>query len=234
MNKYKLTNDELFNQLKFSIGLVAKGLKNCIIVSGNPGVGKSSTVRQTLKDNKADYVWATTYIKKVNDLYKVLYKNNKVIVFDDTENILHKRKGASFKDLLMSATDLKKSRQLQLNDLSDRDITSGKYPQTFEFTGALIFITNLDRKYIEPSLLSRSLFLSLRFSKEDILYQIEKNIDRYYPEVQHDAKVRVLNFMKEIKRDVTGFDFRQYHDILLLHVSGESRWREWSYSLYCS
>lgn len=240
MEKYGITDisaSEKIKQLQSYIKLVAKGYKNSFVISGEPGLSKTTTVEDTIKNAGVKYAWANVFIGTVNDLYKILYNdNNKILVFDDTDYLIHKTRGKKFKDMLLAATDLNKKRVLQLKDVKDKEIQSinnpkGKYPQKFIYTGQTIFITNLDLKYIDPSLLSRSLEINIKFTNEEVIELIKKNLDKYYKEVSITVKEEVLDFIIDIIGIVDRFDFRKYRDVLMLRLSGDPNWKKWAFSM---
>ena len=233
-----MTSSDKYTQLSSYIKMVAKGYKNSLIITGEPGLSKTTTVRDTIKDSGVDYAWGGgANMKSASDLYKVLYSNNnKIIVFDDTDYLVHRTKGRRFREILLAATELQKKRSLQIKDLKDKDIKSemnpkGKYPQNFQYEGGLIFITNLDPKYIEPSLESRSLMISMKFTKYEVLEMIKEGLTKYYKEVPVNIKVEVLDFLNEVIDVTENFDFRKYRDVLMLRMSGDSNWQKWAFSI---
>ena len=240
MAKYDVSSmdaSDKYEQLKSYVKMVASGLKNSLIISGEAGLSKTSTVQKVMADSGVRYAWANVYIGTMNDLYKILYTDNKkVLVFDDTDYLIHRSKGKKFREILLSATELSKKRLLQLKDIKDKEIRSsnnpkGKYPQSFTYEGGLIFITNLDMKYVDPSLLSRSLTIDMRFSKYDILNMIKEGLKEYYPEVPMNIKKEVLNFLSDIIDISEKFDFRKYRDVLMLRMSGDPNWAKWAFSI---
>jgi len=227
-----------YEQLKNFTKLVSEGSKNSLIISGEAGLSKTTTVNKTIKESDINYVWANVHIGTINDLYKILYtENGKVIIFDDTDYLIHKTKGKKFREMLLSATEISQNRVLQLKDTKDKEIKSsnhpkGKYLQSFKFTGRLIFITNLDQKFIDPSLISRSLKIDIRFNKFEVLELIEQGITTYYTNIAFDLKREVIKFLKEIVNDIDKLDFRHYYDILMLRQKYNTSWKKWAISLF--
>lgn len=121
-----------------------------MIVSGPPGVGKSFTVereieRACLFDQIAGRKLKHTVVKgsaTAIGLYKTLYSYrdaNSVIVFDDCDSILFDDVALN---LLKGALDSGKNRKISWLAES-RTLRQEDIPSSFNFSGGIIFITNL-------------------------------------------------------------------------------------------
>lgn len=121
-----------------------------MIVSGPPGVGKSHGVEEVLERYdtlallgrqapKYEIVKGTT---SALGLYCKLFEfcdSDNVLVFDDCDSILFDEVGLN---LLKAALDSKKSRRISWNTDSNKLRNEG-IPNSFEFEGSVIFITNI-------------------------------------------------------------------------------------------
>lgn len=121
-----------------------------MIVSGPPGVGKSHGVEEVLEryDTMAALgLQAPKYevVKGTSSalgLYCKLFEfcdSDNVLVFDDCDSILFDEVGLN---LLKAALDSKKSRRISWNTDSNKLRNEG-IPNSFEFEGSVIFITNI-------------------------------------------------------------------------------------------
>ena len=126
------------------------GVVRGMVVTGPPGVGKSFGVEQVLEKNSlfdklAGSKMRFEVIKGASSaigLYKVLYNNadrNNVLVLDDCDTVLYDETSLN---LLKAALDSSKKRKLSWNTDSALLRREG-IPDTFEFQGSVIFITNL-------------------------------------------------------------------------------------------
>jgi hypothetical protein len=140
---------ETFDIFDEMVDTCAEGITRGLVVSGPPGIGKSFGVLAKLKEAnmfrtiKGDQAWydevsgAATPIA----LYKKLYDNRFpgfVTVFDDCDNILYDEVSLN---LLKAALDSKKTRNLSWLAES-RALRDEEIPNTFEFEGSVIFLTN--------------------------------------------------------------------------------------------
>ena len=141
---------ERFDMLEDMTRATKKGDVRAMIVSGPPGVGKSHGVEKvlgkhdliaTLGDRPAKYEvvkGAMSAIGLYCKLYKMADKDN-VIVFDDCDSIFSDELSLN---ILKAALDSKKKRTIHWNTDSYKLRNEG-VPDSFNFEGSAIFITNL-------------------------------------------------------------------------------------------
>ncbi|MDA9302723.1 AAA family ATPase [bacterium] len=126
------------------------GVVRGMVVTGPPGVGKSFGVEAVLEKDSLFDVMAENKLRysvikgasSAIGLYKVLYNNadkNSVLVLDDCDTVLYDETSLN---LLKAALDSSKKRKLSWNTDSALLRREG-IPDTFEFKGSVIFITNL-------------------------------------------------------------------------------------------
>jgi len=141
---------ERFEMLDEMTRACKKGEVRAMIVSGPPGVGKSFGVEKqlgkhdliaTLGERPPKYEvvkGAMSAIGLYCKLYKYADKDN-VIVFDDCDSVLQDDLSLN---ILKAALDSKKTRRIHWNTDSFKLRNEG-VPDSFEFKGSAIFITNI-------------------------------------------------------------------------------------------
>ena len=141
---------ERFDMLEDMTKATKKGDVRAMIVSGPPGVGKSHGVEKVLgkhdliatlgeKPPKYEVVkGAMSAIGLYCKLYKMADKDN-VIVFDDCDSVFSDELCLN---ILKAALDSKKTRRIHWNTDSFKLRNEG-VPDSFEFKGSAIFITNI-------------------------------------------------------------------------------------------
>lgn len=156
---------DTFNILEEMTKAVACNVVKGLVVSGPAGVGKSYTVENTLTRNlsmlqllrsgQAQYEVISGGMS-APVLFEKLYEyreEGQVLVFDDCDSILYDEDSLN---ILKAALDSKKVRRISWNTrslhLEKRDI-----PNTFEYKGGIIFITNVDFNHVKSPRISNHL-----------------------------------------------------------------------------
>ena len=178
---------ERFNILSIlTQGAVAQNVR-AVTVTGAPGVGKTFTVEQILNHAKNSKGIKFEVIKgsiSALNLYMLAYRMKEpgsVIVLDDADTIFGDEDALNILKVLCDSIEyrtvsyMKEAHQLKENDI----------PQSFDFNGSMIFISNLDfQRYVDEgknkysqhfeALMSRSLYLDLRLhSRQELSVWIE-------------------------------------------------------------
>ena len=215
-----------------------------MIVSGPPGVGKSFGVEQeiekaTLLDQIAGRRLRAEVVKGSATpigLYQTLYKYsdpNCVVVFDDCDSILLDDVSLN---LLKGALDSGKKRKISW--LADsRILRSEGIPDSFEFKGSVIFITNLKfdkmksqklRDHLD-ALQSRCHYLDLTLDtmRDKILRirQIARSGELFSDlELSDIAQDEIIAFMDENKNRLREMSLRMAIKIGQLYKSFPTKW----------
>ena len=141
---------ERFDMLEDMTRATKKGDVRAMIVSGPPGVGKSFGVEKvlgkhdiiaTLGDRQPKYEVVKGAMSAIG-LYCKLFKHadkDNVLVFDDCDSIFADELSLN---ILKAALDSKKTRRIHWNTDSFKLRNEG-VPDSFEFKGSAIFITNI-------------------------------------------------------------------------------------------
>jgi hypothetical protein len=176
--------------------MVVMGNTPSLIVTGEGGLGKTHTVTETIKElNLEDNDWVTFKgYSTARGLYNTLFDHNgKLIVFDDCDSVLEDKVALN---ILKSALDSYETRQITWMAKMTK---SDEYPNQFNFTGRVIFISNKDRSKIDGAILSRSLTVDLSMSPQEKIERMSFILPRILPTVPLDVKVDALNFLDQNK-----------------------------------
>lgn len=195
---------------KVASGIINRHIKSAII-SGAPGCGKTYSLEKALaaaaSRGEIRYETVKGSMSSIG-LYRCLWEcsgEDCVLVIDDCDSIFS---DIDALNLLKAALDTGKNRRVHWNKesrvLSDEDI-----PRSFEFQGAVVFITNVDfAREIErevkmsphyDALLSRSLYLDMGIhSKREVLVRIAQVI-------YSENFIRENGVSKEAAREMMGW-----------------------------
>ncbi len=223
---------------------VRKGDVRAMIVSGPPGVGKSFGVEAVLtKDDLFDKMGerkpryevvkgAMSAIGLYSKLYEFSKKGN-VLVFDDCDSVLLDELSLN---ILKAALDSSKKRTISWNTDS-RILRSEGIPNSFEFKGSAIFITNIKFEHVRSKKLrdhldaleSRCHYLDLTIdtAREKILRikQIvgDGMLDAY--DLTDEQKAEVVQFIDVNKDKMRELSLRMVIKVADLRAAMPDKWK---------
>jgi hypothetical protein len=231
-----------FDMLKDMTKAVKKGVVSAMIVSGPPGVGKSHGVEEVLDryDTIATLGGGSKYevvkgamspIGLYCKLFNYKDKDN-VLVFDDCDAVFEEPLALN---ILKAALDSKKKRTIHWNTDSFKLRNEG-VPDSFEFQGSAIFITNLDFRDIKSKKLkshlealeSRCHYMDLTIkSDKDKMLRIKQVVqdgmlDAY--KLDDDTKADVMDFIDINKKQLRELSLRTVLKVAELAVAFPDRW----------
>jgi hypothetical protein len=232
-NRYDINTR--FGFVEKLVNMVATGVQPSAVITGEGGLGKTYTVTKTLEANGykdisdlAEFqVGAIINTRKcfttvkgystAKGLYRTLFENNKsIIVFDDCDAVL---KDPVALNLLKGALDSYGKRIISWNaDMRDEDL-----PRSFEFTGRVIFISNMDQEKIDQAIRSRSMMIDLSMSLDQKIDRMEfiAKSDEFLPEYDSVIKSDSLALIREIKSDCKEISLRTLIAVCKIRASNK-------------
>ena len=248
------TDDEIMTRLanRFEIledmtRAVKKGDVRAMIVTGPPGVGKSFGVEKVLSkhdvmanianDSKLKKYEVVKGAMSAIGLYSKLYEysdKKSILVFDDCDSVLLDDLSLN---ILKAALDSGKKRMIHWNTDS-RILRSEGVPNSFEFKGGAIFITNIKFDHVRSKKLkdhlealeSRCHYLDLSIDTErEKLLRIRQVVrdagmlDAY--DLSDEAKVEVVDFINDNAARMRELSLRMVLKIADIRVSMPAKWR---------
>ena len=244
------TDDQIIERLRTRFEILDEmtqasidGVVRGMVVTGPPGVGKSFGVEAVLEKNSlfdkiAGNKLRFEVVKGASSaigLYKTLYSNadkNNVLVLDDCDTVLYDETSLN---LLKAALDSSKKRKLNWNTDSALLRREG-IPDTFEFKGSVIFITNLKFDKVRgkikdhlDAIMSRCHYLDLTMdtTREKVLRckQIVKDgmLNEY--DFNKEQEDEVVNFMIDQKDKMREISLRMVTKIADLRKAMPEKWQ---------
>jgi len=204
---------ERFDILEDMTKATKKGDVRAMIVSGPPGVGKSFGVEKVL--GKHDLVatlgerppkyqvvkGAMSAIGLYCKLFNYADKDN-VLVFDDCDSIFSDELSLN---ILKAALDSKKKRTIHWNTDSFKLRNEG-VPDSFEFKGGAIFITNLKFDNVKsPKMREHLKALESRCHYIDLTVDTEREKMLRIKQIVRDGMLDEYEFSQEQQQDVMDF-----------------------------
>ena len=163
--------DVVFDDLVTYIEMVIRGEMNSLLLTGQAGVGKTFLVTRTLQENglkrNEDYFKVTGKTTAAG-MFMTLYEyNGKIILFDDCDSVF---KDDNAINVLKGALDTAKQREISWNSAVPLKTADKRaVPKKFDFTGKVIFISNIARKKIDSAIRSRAFMLEIALTKDDMI-----------------------------------------------------------------
>lgn len=194
----ELIDSQAYFEMINYIRMVAQGFSRCAIINSSGGLGKSYNSIAILNKENPNYAYTDSYSSAAS-FYTWLYKNrNKIIVLDDVSGLFSdKRAQAYLKAATWEVNGKRIIHNMTQRPLEDED---GRIvPNTFEFEGALIILTNDINKKNEhiKAIITRSNYAEIVISydeKLDILRQISK---KPYKKLTDTERDEIFNFLKD-------------------------------------
>ena len=248
------TDDEIMTRLanRFEIledmtRAVKKGDVRSMIVTGPPGVGKSFGVEKVLarhdvfadvaNDGKLKKYEVVKGAMSAIGLYKKLYEfsdKKSILVFDDCDSVLLDDLSLN---ILKAALDSGKKRMIHWNTDS-RSLSQEGVPNSFEFRGGAIFITNIKFDHVKSKKLrdhlealeSRCHYLDLTIDteREKLLRikQVVRDADMLSAyELSDEHKTEVVQFIMDNARRMRELSLRMVLKVADIRVAMPDKWQ---------
>ena len=234
-DKVKLL-DEIMEDIADVVNAVALGNVNGLMISGKAGTGKTHTVTSALDKASCQYVTISGSTSTPGIVETLYDNNNGVIVFDDCDSVFDEQES---RNILKAALDTKKVRTIsymkknpkfydpekimspeQLEEVE----TAGRIPNRFEFTGRIIFISNLKKEKLDPdgAIRSRSLIIDVSPDDMTIMERMKRMLKFMEPmDMPMEEKEEVFEFIKDSKN----VSMRTFVKAALFKQTGCSNWK---------
>ena len=188
--------DTIFDDLKTYVNLVIKGSQPSLLITGSPGVGKTHVVTELLRDSRKEFIHVKGKSTAMG-MYSTLYENNgKIVVFDDCDSVFASDDTVN---ILKGALDSYGERNISWISSRPMKTSAGeKIPNSFTFTGSVIFISNLPQRKIDDAIKSRSFVIEVALTPEDMLKKMRKELPNVLPSVPKYLKQTALSFIERI------------------------------------
>ena len=250
----KETDEEILNRLRDRFEIlddmtraVKKGDVRAMIVTGPPGVGKSYGVEKVLSrhdtfatvanDEKLKKYEVVKGAMSAIGLYSKLYEYSDkkcILVFDDCDSVLLDDLSLN---ILKAALDTSKRRMIHWNTDS-RLLRSEGVPNSFEFKGGAIFITNIKFDHVKSKKLqdhlealeSRCHYLDLTIdTQREKVLRIKQVVTEHGMLDSYDlsdaAKLDVVDFVDANKDRMRELSLRTVLKVADLRVSFPAKWK---------
>lgn len=250
------TVQERFNFLADFTDMVASRTIPSVMVVGSGGMGKSHTVMEALKAAGLVPHLITTVVEpdfdddgnlkngaeieaaRVPDnafvvikgystpkaLFRTLYENrDRIVLFDDCDSIL---KNQTATNILKAALDSYDERVVTWN--AEDPFGKSDLPRSFEFTGGVLFISNLDIDQIPQAIRSRSLNCDMSLTRPETIERMRMIVEtgHFMSEVVMSIKLEALDFVEQngMIPEVRALNLRTLIGVVKARLSRPENW----------
>lgn len=231
---------------------VIQGFIRSLIVSGAPGVGKTYTINRMLDAAHEKNIIRYKFIGGAQvtgvNLYKLLYEMREkdcVLLMDDSDSLYDDELSLN---LLKAALDTGDRRKLSwLSESNALKKEGQEIPTSFDYSGAMIFITNKDFQYIIDSdrselarhiaaLQTRSNYLDLQLHRQkDLLAWTTHMVRSHHILVQHgltrDQEETVIAWCQKHYEQFRVLSIREYMKIGTYMLADPDHWEIYAESI---
>lgn len=235
---------DTYESMEDLIKAVAKNTVNSLIISGGAGLGKSYTANKVLKEiygeDTYSYTFHSGYLRATH-LFRLLWEHRhpgQVIVIDDCDGIMSEEMPLN---MLKAALELKPVRRIGWGSEKEFEDQDGEViPRYFDYSGSIIFLTNLNIHEIIASgnklaphlsaLESRSLVLDLGIkTKREYMIKINQTIksgmlkEKGFTE---DEVEEIMEFLTENTNKLRELSLRMVEKVAALFRANPKSWKK--------
>ena len=194
---------EMFKNIERLTKMVGRGLQPSLVITGGAGMGKTHIVKSTLEEMGLKESYDFVHFKgraTAAGLFVTLYENNdKIIVLDDCDSVF---KDDDAVNILKGALDSYDTRKISyISTKSLKDEFGSEVPRHFEFSGRIIFISNINQSKLDEAIRSRSFVADVDLTNDQMFERIEQLMEKMESRVPSAAKSQALELMKELDKE---------------------------------
>lgn len=202
-NLPRLCFEEQLEDLRRAMVLLMNNATQSLYLAGRGGIGKTQTVEEELHKrglSDGEGYFKITGSASTAGIYRVLYEHRKhILLFDDSDGALADQDS---RNLFKAASDTKKVRKIAWMkagknyvdpaDMPEEDEDgeggpSDVLPRYFDFTGKIIFISNLKLDKLDPdgALRTRGYVVNIDPTDEEVYKYMGKIVDKIVLDVDY-------------------------------------------------
>lgn len=227
-NIERLAYEEQLEDLRRAMVLLMNNATNSLYLAGRGGVGKTQTVEEEL--HKRGLSDGSGYFKITGSastagIYRLLFEHKRdILLFDDSDGALADQDS---RNLFKSASDTKKVRKISWMKAGKNYVDPSEYeededggvqdvlPRYFDFTGKIIFISNLAINKLDPdgALRTRGYLVNIDPTDQEVYKYMEKIVMKIKLDVDFDLtekqRKEVIAILSGRKRPEGSANLRQ-------------------------
>jgi len=198
----------MFNNLERLTKMVGRGIQPSLVITGGAGLGKTYLVKKTLTDMGLEEAKQFVHFKgraTAAGLFVTLYENSdKIIVLDDCDSVFKDMDAVNMLKAALDSYDTRKLSYISTKPL--KDAYGDPVPRHFEFTGKIIFISNISQSKLDDAIKSRSFVSDISMNTKQMFQRIDDLKDQIETKIPNEVKDTALEIMKGLEKKYDGVE----------------------------
>jgi hypothetical protein len=198
----------MFDNLTRLTKMVGRGIQPSLVITGMAGTGKTHLVKETLKSMGLRESYEFVHFKgraTAAGLFITLYQNSdKVVVLDDCDSVFKDDDAVNILKAALDSYDTRKISYISSRPLKDE--YGEPLPAHFEFTGRIIFISNIEQSKLDAAIRSRSFVSDISMNTGQMFKRMEQLMPTMEKTIPLAAKQQALDIMKKLDEKFAGID----------------------------
>ena len=200
--------EAMFTNIERLTKMVGKGIQPSLVITGGAGTGKTYLVKETLEKMGLRESFEFVHFKgraTAAGLFITLYENSdKIIVLDDCDSVFKDDDAVNILKGALDSYDTRKISYITTKQLKDG--YGGEVPRHFEFTGRIIFISNINQNKLDEAIRSRSFVADVELTTEQMFARLDQLSSKMESRIPAAAKQQALELMKELDKEYDGLE----------------------------
>ena len=198
----------MFDNIERLTKMVGRGIQPSLVITGGAGMGKTHLVKNTLEGMGLRESFDFVHFKgraTAAGLFITLYENSdKIIVLDDCDSVFRDDDAVNILKGALDSYDTRKISYITTKALKDE--FGAEVPRHFEFSGRIIFISNISQSKLDEAIRSRSFVADVDLTTDQMFARMEQLIDKMESRIPTAAKQQALALMKELNEEFDGLE----------------------------
>jgi hypothetical protein len=198
----------MFNNLERLTKMVGRGIQPSLVITGGAGLGKTYLVKKTLTDMGLEEAKQFVHFKgraTAAGLFVTLYENSdKIIVLDDCDSVFKDMDAVNMLKAALDSYDTRKLSYISTKPL--KDAYGDPVPRHFEFTGKIIFISNISQSKLDEAIKSRSFVSDISMNTKQMFQRIDDLKNDIETKIPNEVKDKALEIMKSLEKKYDGVE----------------------------
>jgi hypothetical protein len=198
----------MFQNIERLTKMVGKGIQPSLVITGGAGMGKTHLVKSTLEGMGLQESYDFVHFKgraTAAGLFITLYENSdKIIVLDDCDSVFRDDDAVNILKGALDSYDTRKISYITSKALKDE--FGIEVPRHFEFTGRVIFISNISQSKLDEAIRSRSFVADVDLTTDQMFQRIEQLLPTMESRIPLAARQQALQLMQELETEFDGLE----------------------------